>query len=803
MSVKFLTTAAAVLGMTLAAQAQTFTYTTAYDTTYNYGDTMFFDIPNPIIGAYGTATITVEFNGDFGDGGEQIDMFDESWTLLGASGQSPLGDCNPGSTDITFSAPIIDTWSADNVIHLYGIPSGQVDFFCNGSLNEARITITYEYCAFGTPVEFAAITSPLNDVCTYETISLAGTPSGGTFSGMGVSGNTFNPANLSAGMYQITYTATDAIGCVTSTTEMVKVNASPMIADVHICPNTSIIIGAPGTQTVWSASSNFSNPLDTTGSFNTGTLAAPTTFYAANSITGYYFMIDSLTVSNSAIVDHDALTSDDRSGIAVTPNYVYIVGDGNTARFDLDLTNGISLPIRDGIFSNLTDGTLYTLYDGANDMTTFPGTFTLTGLRSLNTDLTQGSQTINLSQTIDIGDNNDQTGIFAGFDVLILFNGNNGNWYKIELASGDVTELGNTAYPNAYYGSENWAFWGNAEFDGTDYYAVYRSTNGSGSEITRLNLTTGVATVVADFPADLSDMACFTFSPFNNRWYFHHEGGSGTFGGNFETLGYADAGGTYNALNGVLGCYTQVDVDMDVIDLGADVTICSNENYVIMAPTGYIGYNWNGFPVNVNAFPTNMMGAGTYTLVATAVDGCTITDQIEVTYYAPTTVTLDLSTDFFCTDGTATALDGGLPTGGTYTGNGVSANSFDPAVAGAGGHILTYTFTDANGCVFSADDAAYVGDCSGITDIETFNAVTLFPNPNNGRFAVTVSLVNASSIDVSVLDLTGRVLYQYNSAQTGVEFAHNIELDNIPAGVYFVRIATENGTHTEKMVINN
>jgi len=39
-------------------------------------------------------------------------------------------------------------------------------------------------------------------------------------------------------------------------------------------------------------------------------------------------------------------------------------------------------------------------------------------------------------------------------------------------------------------------------------------------------------------------------------------------------------------------------------------------------------------------------------------------------------------------------LVGGSPAGGTYSGNGVNGNMFNPAVAGVGTHTLTYTYTD-------------------------------------------------------------------------------------------------------------
>ena len=134
------------------------------------------------------------------------------------------------------------------------------------------------------------------------------------------------------------------------------------------------------------------------------------------------------------VVDHDNLSNDDNGGIAVTNDYIYVVGDDNTARFDLDLTNGISLPQRDGIFSNLADGQLYTLHNGENNISNnFYDLYSVTELRSLNPeDLTLSGNIITLSEPIPVSGNNDQSGLFAGYNQLILYSGENNIWYQID-----------------------------------------------------------------------------------------------------------------------------------------------------------------------------------------------------------------------------------------------------------------------------------------------------------------------------------------------------------------------------------
>ncbi len=48
------------------------------------------------------------------------------------------------------------------------------------------------------------------------------------------------------------------------------------------------------------------------------------------------------------------------------------------------------------------------------------------------------------------------------------------------------------------------------------------------------------------------------------------------------------------------------------------------------------------------------------------------------------------------------SLDQGFPSGGVYSGPGVSGTDFDPSLAGVGTHLITYIYTDPDGCSYSA-----------------------------------------------------------------------------------------------------
>jgi|GEM_PF-997983 len=291
------------------------------------------------------------------------------------------------------------------------------------------------------------------------------------------------------------------------------------------------------------------SPIDTGYLYTTPVLYDTTIYYAqAGVATTAGLYINSLLTTGSFTTDHDAISGDDRGGIAITQNYFYYNGDNNAVRFDMPgLTNGVAFNKRDGIFSDLSGtGTLYTLWDGTSDpVGTSIASYNVNAVRTLNNDLSLGSTTITLSQTINLGGGN-SSAVFSGAGFCILYSGGGtpaNTFYRIDLPTGLVTVLG-TYTLNASY-AENWARWGIAEINNLDYSVVYVTNS---TTISRLNLTTGAVSVVGTF-SNLSDMACITYSPWTSRWYFHHESSS-QFGGTNETAGYAN--GTHTLVGG--GC---------------------------------------------------------------------------------------------------------------------------------------------------------------------------------------------------------------------------------------------------------
>ena len=110
-------------------------------------------------------------------------------------------------------------------------------------------------------------------------------------------------------------------------------------------------------------------------------------------------------------------------------------------------------------------------------------------------------------------------------------------------------------------------------------------------------------------------------------------------------------------------------------------------------------------------------------------------------------------------------LTGGLPAGGTYSGDGVAGGLFDPAAAGNGEHTITYAYEDENGCTnlctfvitVSGDVISGDANCDGVVNVlDIITIVNYIFELNPVPFCFDEADVNDDLI-INVMDVIGTV----------------------------------------------
>lgn len=237
---------------------------------------------------------------------------------------------------------------------------------------------------------------------------------------------------------------------------------------------------------------------------------------------------------------------------------------------------------------------------------------------------------------------------------------------------------------------------------------------------------------------------------------------------------------------------------LPVVSLSGNNTICAGDSTLLTGSSGGTS-QWYRNGVAISGATSNTYYAsiaGLYNMIKTNLNGCFDSAAVGITVVVnalPVVSYTEIQTPI-CIYSAPVTLTAGTPANGTYSGLGVTGNSFNPSTAGAGTHNIIYTFTNGNGCTGSDTSQITVDLCTGVNQLQIAGLyLNVYPNPAN----TMVTLETNGLGKLTIVNALGEVVMQMQLTNNKTV----IDLSILSDGVYHIQLLNNAASVSQKLVV--
>ncbi|MEO6169039.1 MAG: GEVED domain-containing protein, partial [Chitinophagales bacterium] len=362
----------------------------------------------------------------------------------------------------------------------------------------------------------------------------------------------------------------------------------------------------------------------------------------------------------------------------------------------------------------------------------------------------------------------------------------------------------------------------------SSYYQVKVTCTNSGEEVfTNVVMTT--LQLVPNPPQTSGDTRCgtgsvqltATGSGGNLFWYDQATGGNYLGSGSPFITPVISATTTFyveeNLGTGCVSLRSPVEATVyfpDISASGSNETICYGESVNLNVQNngqGTFDYQWSPIlpgmiPPDGHAASVIVAPVTTTTFTVTANDivagQCDTSIEVLVVVIPELLVEITGLNNTYDTNDPPVTLTA-TPPGGIFSGPGVTSNIFNPIAAGVGGpHVITYIYTDVNGCTGVDTQHVTVTFPIGIDEQLPWQSVNIYPNPGEGLFVLDIqSSTTIRQLNYRVINLVGQVLYEKNLYPNMKVITESFDFSQWPKGTYYFEINADSQALRRMLVI--
>ena len=166
----------------------------------------------------------------------------------------------------------------------------------------------------------------------------------------------------------------------------------------------------------------------------------------------------------------------------------------------------------------------------------------------------------------------------------------------------------------------------------------------------------------------------------------------------------------------------------------------------------------------------------------------------------------DLGQDIDACPYDSITLTANIPDMNYYWSNGSIERSIKVGTTGIGFDIkeIWLEIRDDEGCT-GYDEITIKFDfsyCFGIDEHGLESPVDIYPNPSDGLFSLTVDALEGA-LQIIVLDVHGLEVLRYEDfIHKGDGYEKQLDLRNIPHGIYFIKVVNNDEVYLGKIILN-
>lgn len=220
-------------------------------------------------------------------------------------------------------------------------------------------------------------------------------------------------------------------------------------------------------------------------------------------------------------------------------------------------------------------------------------------------------------------------------------------------------------------------------------------------------------------------------------------------------------------------------------------SFCEGDSAFLTATSAGIStYFWTNGETTQNILVSD---SGSYSVIVTDTNGCSTTSAVAIIIVNPLQPTPSIIQNI-------DTLSSSAASGNQWYLNGViiiGATSQYYVVTQDGSYTVTVTDTSF-GCYSTSDSISF--ENVNVETISNDQHLNIFPNPATNLLTIYYTNSNTKSIIIKLVNINGQLIYQENLYTFKGDYNKEIDMHNVAAGIYFIKIISDTNVIVEKIV---